>query len=135
MDPRARAAWSGLALSHTAAHMARAAIEGAAYSVADAIVACIEAGGEPDEIALTGGGAEHDLPRRILAGVLGRTLGRAEVQDASAMGAAVLAGAPAPRFRSTEGEAPGPDAEAHRAAWLRQRDAYEALQGVRTGGP
>jgi len=131
MDPRARAAWSGLALSHTAAHMARAAIEGAAYSVADAIVACIEAGGEPDEIALTGGGAEHDLPRRILADVLGRRLGRAQVQDASAVGAAVLAGAPAPRFRSTEADAPGPDADAHRAAWHRQRDAYAALRDVR----
>ncbi|HZX22988.1 MAG TPA: FGGY-family carbohydrate kinase, partial [Woeseiaceae bacterium] len=118
-------------LSHTAAHMARAAIEGAAYSVADAIVACIEAAGEPDEIALTGGGAEHALPRRILADVLGRRLGRAQVQDASAVGAAVLAGAPAPRFRSTEADAPGPDADAHRAAWHRQRDAYAALRDVR----
>lgn len=135
MDPRARAAWSGLALSHTPAHMARAAIEGAAYSVADAVEACIEAGGEPDEIALTGGGAEHVLPRRILADVLGRPLRRAHVQDASALGAAVLAGAPAPRFRSTEGEAPGPDAEAHGAAWRRQRAAYAALRDMRTVGP
>jgi xylulokinase len=132
MDPRARAAWSGLTLSHTPAHMARAAIEGAAYSVADAVVACIEAGGEPDEIALTGGGAEHALPRRILADVLGRSLGRAQVQDASAVGAAVLAGAPAPRFRSTEGEGPGPDGDAHRIAWRRQRDAYAALREIRT---
>jgi xylulokinase len=135
MDPRARAAWSGLALSHTPAHMARAAIEGAAYSVADAVEACIEAGGEPDEIALTGGGAGHVLPRRILADALGRPLRRAQVRDASAMGAAVLAGAPAPHFRSTEGEAPGPDAEAHRAAWLRQRAAYAALRDARTVGP
>jgi xylulokinase len=128
MDPRARAAWSGLALSHTPAHMARAAIEGAAYAVADAVVACTQAGGEPDEIALTGGGAEHALTRRILADVLDRAMGRAQVQDASAVGAAVLAGAPAPRFRTTAGEAPGPDAEAHRAAWRRQRDAYAALR-------
>lgn len=135
MDPRARAAWSGLALSHTPAHMARAAIEGAAYSVADAVVACIQAGGEPDEIALTGGGAEHALPRRILADVLDRTLGRAQVQDASVLGAAVLAGAPAPRFRPTEAEAPGPDADAHRAAWLRQRDTYAALREMRTARP
>ena len=132
MDPRARAAWSGLALSHAPAHMARAAIEGAAYAVADAVVACIEAGGEPDRIALTGGGAEHALPRQILADVLDRPLGRAHVQDASAMGAAVLAGAPTPSFRSTESEAPGPDGDAHRDAWLRQRDVYAALRDVRT---
>lgn len=132
MDPRARAAWSGLELSHGPAHMARAAIEGAAYSVADAVVACIEAGGEPNEIALTGGGAEHTLPRQILADVLDRPLRRAQVQDASAMGAAVLAGAPTPSFRSAEGEAPGPDAETHRAAWLRQRDAYAALRDLWT---
>ncbi len=135
MDARARAAWSGLALSHTPAHMARAAIEGAAFSVADAVVACIDVGGEPNEIALTGGGAEHALPRQILADVLDRPLGRAQVQDASAMGAAVLAGAPPPRFRSTEGEAPGPDADAHRASWLRQGDVYRALRDLRTVGP
>lgn len=128
MDPRARAAWSGLSLSHTPAHMARAAIEGVAYAVADAVTACIEAGGEPDEIALTGGGAEHVLPRRILADVLGRRLGIAEVKNASAVGAAVLAGAPAPRFQAKEGEAPGFDEDAHRAAWLRQRAAYAALR-------
>lgn len=130
MDPRARAAWSGLALSHTPAHMARAAIEGTAYAVADAVEACTKVSGEPSEIALTGGGAEHPLPRRILADVLDRTLGRAEVQDASATGAAVLAGAPAPAFRSTEAAAPGPDTAAHRAGWLRQREAYAALLGV-----
>ena len=135
MDPRARASWSGLALSHTPAHMARAAIEGVAYAVADAVVACIEAGGEPDEVTLTGGGAEHALPRSILADVLDRPLGRAQVRDASAMGAAVLAGAPAPRFQSTEGAAPGPDAEAHRAAWRRQRDVYAALREARSVGP
>ncbi len=128
MDPRARAAWSGLSLSHTPAHMARAAIEGVAYAVADAVMACIEAGGEPDDIALTGGGAGHALPRRVLADVLGRRLGIAEVKNASAVGAAVLAGAPAPRFRSIEAEAPGRDEEAHRAAWLRQRAAYAALR-------
>jgi xylulokinase len=131
MDPLARAAWSGLALSHTPAHMARAAIEGAAYAMADAIEACTEAGGEPDEIALTGGGAEHALPRQILADVVGRSLGRAQVRDASAVGAAVLAGAPVPGFRSTEAEAPGPDAEAHRAAWRRQRDTYAAVRDAR----
>lgn len=132
MDAQARAAWSGLALSHTPAHMARAAIEGAAYSVADAVAACIDVAREPNEIALTGGGSEHALPRQILADVLDRPLGRAQVQDASAMGAAVLAGAPTPRFRSTGAEAPGPDAAAHRAAWLQQRDVYAALQELRS---
>lgn len=133
MDPRARAAWSGLTLSHTPAHLARAAIEGVAYAVADAVEACVEVGGEPEAIALTGGGAEHPLPRQILADALKRPLGIAEVQNASAMGAAVLAGAPAPRFRWAEGDAPGPDAEAHRDAWRRQREAYQGLRGVSRG--
>ncbi len=134
MDPRARAAWSGLALSHTPAHMARAAIEGVAYAVAEAVEASVDAGGEPEEIALTGGGAQHALPRRILADVLDRRLGIAEVGDASALGAAVLAGAPAPSFRWTEGDAQGPDAEAHRTAWRRQRAAYAALRSDDTPG-
>lgn len=132
MDPRARAAWSGMGLSHGPEHMARAAIEGTIYAVADAVVACGEAAGEPSEIALTGGGAEHALPRRILADVLDRQLGIAEVKNASVRGAAVLAGAPAPEFRSIEGEQPGPDADAHRAAWERQRATYAALRQART---
>lgn len=131
MDPRARASWSELGLSHTPDHIARAAVEGVVYSVADAISACTEAGGASNEIAVTGGGAEHPLPRQILADVLGRQLGRADVHDASALGAAVLAGASAPPFRSTGAESPGPEAEAHRAAWARQRRTYAALRDAR----
>ncbi|MDZ7801971.1 MAG: xylulokinase [Trueperaceae bacterium] len=124
MDPRARASWAGLALSHTPDHLARAAVEGVVFAVAEAVAACAEAGGSVEALAVTGGGAEPALTRQILADVTGRAVRRADVQEASAKGAAVLAGAPMPRFASREAEAPGPTAEAHREALVRARGVY-----------
>lgn len=128
MDPQARASWSNLTLSHTPDDLARAALEGAIFSVAEAAEACFDAGAEPDTVALTGGGAEHRLARQILSDVLGRAVRRAEVGHASVKGAAVLAGAEMPTFSSVEAEAPGPDADAHRESRERQRRAYTALR-------
>lgn len=129
MDPRARASWSNLALAHTPDDLARAAIEGAVFSIAEAALACAEAGAPPELIAMTGGGARHPLPRQILADVLGRPVRRAEIGHASVKGAAVLAGATMPRFSTVAAEEPGPGAAAHRDGLERQRRTYEALRG------
>lgn len=132
MDPRARASWAGLALAHTPDHLARAAVEGVVFTVAEAVEACFEAGGPVEALAVTGGGAELALMRQILADVTGRVIRRADVREASAKGAAVLAGAPAPRFTHREAEAPGSSAEAHREAFARAKRTYagqRAAQG------
>lgn len=131
MDPHARASWQGLTLAHGAEHLARAAVEGTVFAIAEAVQACFEAGAAADVIALAGGGAEAPLPRRILADVLDRPLRRAQVHDASAKGAAVLAagvdadyaGAIPAALASEEAEAPGPQSAPHRDAFERYRGA------------
>ncbi len=135
MDPGARGAWTGLSLASDPDRLARAALEGVVHSVAEAVEACLEAGGEVEEIVTTGGGAEHGLVRQVLADTLGRQVRRAEIQAASAKGAAVLAGAPAPTFASRPAETPGPDAQAQREAFQRARRTYRALRASRGGEP
>ncbi|MEX2501763.1 MAG: FGGY family carbohydrate kinase, partial [Trueperaceae bacterium] len=120
-DPSLRADWVGLSLSHDRQHLARAAIEGTTFALVEAIVACREAGADVDRTVLTGGGAESALTRSIVADLLNAQVHRAEVRDASARGAAVLAGAPAAALRPTQAESPGPDADAHRDAFARYR--------------
>ena len=73
--------------------------------------------------------------RQVLADTLGRRVRRAEIEAASAKGAAVLAGAPAPTFASRPAETPGPDAGAHREAFQRARRTYRALRASRDAEP
>ena len=121
MDPSARGAWTELSLAHGPEALARAALEGTTFAVADAVHAVGAVGAEVRTLAVTGGGAELDLTRRILADATGARIERAEVRDASVRGATVLAGATAPRFAS-EPEATDPsDADEHRAAYARYR--------------
>lgn len=76
-----------------AAEMARAVLEGVAYSGRLAFDALsLSAGDEPAVINLGGGGAQSDFWCQVKADVLGVPLRRASVADAAAMGAAILAG-------------------------------------------
>lgn len=76
-----------------AAEMARAVLEGVAYSVRLAFAALAQSAGEmPELINVGGGGARSDFWCQVKADVLGVPLRRASVPDAAAMGAAILAG-------------------------------------------
>ena len=119
-DAKVRGGFSGLALAHEARHLARAALEGTTFALLEAIEACTEAGARVDHVVLTGGGASETV-HRIVADVLDRPVARAEVRDASARGAAVLAGAPAAPLDLGRVAVPGPDAQAHRGAFVRYR--------------
>src|SRR5215218_171242 len=97
-DPGARGAWTGLGLDHTRGHLLRAALEGVAFALREALEALEDLGTIAPELRLAGGGTGGDSGepwRQLLADVLGRPLWRLpdEISSvASARGAAFLAG-------------------------------------------
>lgn len=86
--PEARGAFVGLDLRHRRGHLVRAVLEGVGFGLRDIAVTLTELGWTPRRIAVTGGGAQSELWRRCLAGVLGREVEYAE--GSSSLGAAVL---------------------------------------------
>ena len=92
-EPRARGAILGITRGTTAAHIARATLEGIAYQVADLLGAVAgDAGVAPSEIRVDGGAARNDLLLQFQADVLGMPVTRAEQTESTALGAALLAG-------------------------------------------
>jgi xylulokinase len=104
LDPGARGAWTGLALEHRRGDLLRAAYEGVAHAIRHAREALYaEGGGGAGPLSLLGGGSLRPGYRRVLADVLAEPLELLDVADATALGAARLAGghAPAPAVRAT----------------------------------
>jgi xylulokinase len=97
-DPGARGAWTGLGLDHTRGHLLRAALEGVAFALREALDALDDQGIAAPELRLAGGGTGGDSGgpwRQLLADVLGRPMWLLpdEIASvASARGAAFLAG-------------------------------------------
>jgi xylulokinase len=92
LDPNARAAFLGLSASHGRAHLARAILEGVAYSLKDTFAIFDDIRVPVQHIRLGGGGARSPLWRQIQADVYGRELELVEAEEGAAFGAAILAG-------------------------------------------
>ena len=92
-DPQARGLIIGLSRATHRGHVARAALEAIACSVAD-VVECMEAdaGRSLDRLRVDGGATANDLLLQIQADVLGRPVDRPAVLETTALGAALLAG-------------------------------------------
>ena len=92
-DPYARGGIFGLTRGTNAAHIARATLEGIAFQVADLYEAEVEgAGVAPSEVRADGGAARSDLLLQFQADLLGVPVTRAGQPEATAFGAAWLAG-------------------------------------------
>ena len=90
-NPRSTGAFLGMRINHEREHMLHAALEGVAFGIRIALEALPGA----DNIAalrLAGGGSVHPAWRQMLADILGRELVTVDTSDASARGAALLAG-------------------------------------------
>jgi xylulokinase len=87
-----RGAFLGLAMNHTSAHLARAVLEGCAYALRDIVERLDALGLGHGEVRIVGGGARDDLWASIKADVLGRPVRRVLTQEATAVGAAMIAG-------------------------------------------
>ena len=142
-DANARGLIAGLTRGTTAAHLARAALEGIAYQVADVLDAMQADAQLPiSELRVDGGAAASDLLLQFQADITGVPIVRAGVLEATALGAACLAGlavglwrdsAEITRFvaagRRFEPQMPAVDVERLRAGWrkaLARAKAWES---------
>jgi xylulokinase len=141
-DPGARGAWTGLGLDHTRGHLLRAALEGVAFALREALEALEDQGITAPELRLAGGGTGGGSGgpwRRLLADVLGRPLLLLpdEISSvASARGAAFLAGLASGVYPSPEDTLPltpepesvvQPGEPAYETAYERYKKLYPKL--------
>jgi len=97
-NPYAKGLIFGLALGHERRDLYRAVLEGVAYEVKKNIDVFKELGIEPKELLLTGGGSRSDFWNQIYADVLGITCVRNIIEEATSLGAAILAASGAGLF-------------------------------------
>ena len=90
--PQARAVFFGATLAHTRAHFARAVLESTAFALADFLEMLAALGCPCRELRSLGGGAASGLWQQIKADACGRTLTVPACREATAQGAAILAG-------------------------------------------
>jgi xylulokinase len=141
-DPGARGAWIGLGLDHSRGHLLRAALEGVAFALREALEALEDQGITAPELRLAGGGTGGGSGgpwRRLLADVLGRPLWLLpdEISSvASARGAAFLAGLASGVYPSPEDTLPltpepesvvQPGEPAYETAYERYKKLYPKL--------
>jgi glycerol kinase len=92
-DQYARGILAGLTRGTTSAHIARAALEGIAYQVADVLHAMeSDAGIKLKELRVDGGACANNLLMQFQADLLGVPVVRPKVPETTALGAAYLAG-------------------------------------------
>jgi xylulokinase len=134
LDPDARGAWIGLSLEHRRGDLLRAAHAGVAHAVRlarDALRA--EGGAGSGVLRLLGGGSLRPAYRQLFADTLDEPLELLSVADATALGAALLAGGQA-REPSREGVV-----EPHPAGVARAADRHErwlaAVEALGTRAP
>lgn len=92
LDPLARGAFVGLSASHTLGDMARAVMEGVAFSLADCLGVLGEAGVKPKSLVAVGGGGTSALWRKIICDAMNTEVELSPTAaEGAAYGAAVLA--------------------------------------------
>jgi xylulokinase len=102
LDPNARGTLTGLAASHTRAHVVRAILEGVAFSLEDTFSLFDEMQVPVRNVRLGGGGARSPLWRQIQADVYGHDVEILAAEEGAAYGAALLAGVGAKFWASVD---------------------------------
>jgi xylulokinase len=98
LDPLARGAFVGLTTRHTAAHMARAVMEGVTYALRDGLEIMRGLGIDLGEVRAIGGGARSALWRQMQADIFAAEVATLAAEEGPAYGAALLAGVGAGLF-------------------------------------
>lgn len=92
-DQYARGTLVGISRGTTAAHIARAALEGIAYLTSDVINAMVlDSGTDLKELRVDGGASQNDLLMQFQSNVLNEKVIRPQTAETTALGAAYLAG-------------------------------------------
>ena len=128
-DSAARGLLCGITRGTTAAHIARAALEGIAFQTMDIVQAMeADAGVRLAELKVDGGASRNNLMMQFQADVLDTAVIRPEVTETTALGAAYLAGLAVGYWSSVEEvkaqwkaerrfTPSGTDVAPHKAAW------------------
>ncbi len=90
-DPNARGCFIGLTNSHGRGHMARAVMEGVAFSLRECLSIVQDLKVPVKENRISGGGAKSPLWRQILADVFGHAVHSTNAEQGPAFGVALLA--------------------------------------------
>ncbi|HEY6222400.1 MAG TPA: xylulokinase [Gemmatimonadales bacterium] len=90
-DASLRAAFLGLSLAHTRAHMTRAVLEGVCFALRDSLTILQDLGMGPRSLLLTGGGSRSAFIRRLQADIFGLPVTTVNREEGPAYGAALLA--------------------------------------------
>ena len=90
-NPHARGIFAGLALGHTRYHLIRSILEGVSYDIRSNLEVMRELGLPSQEMRVTGGAARSEAWMQIQANVLRIPVIRTEMEEATAVGAAILA--------------------------------------------
>ncbi len=97
-DASLRAAFTGLSLAHSRAHMTRAVLEGVCFALRDSVSILQELGLAPQYLLLTGGGAKNPFIRQLQADIFGLPVTTVNREEGGAYGAALLAAVGAGAF-------------------------------------
>ena len=101
-DPNAKGSFAGLTLRHGKAHMIRSVVEGICFGLRDCFELIRALDLCPENVRVSGGGANSDLWRQILADVLNVSVVRVNHTQGAALGAAMLAGVGSGIFKNIE---------------------------------
>lgn len=141
-NPRARAAFVGLAMPHGRAELARAVLEGVAFNLKLILDTLVSQGVKVDAMRLIGGGARSAVWRQILADVYNLPILRLSLDaEATALGAAIAGGIGAGIFPDfdvvrdiipvTPAEQPDPARHAHyQTLYKLFQQTYAALEPI-----
>jgi len=141
-DSRARAVFFGISLFHSKGHFARAILEGVAFQYLFMLELLRELGVSIAEISMVGGETKSDFWNQLKADVTGIRIRVPEVEDAAAMGAALLAGIGTGQYASVHKAVEStvrtrkvyvPNAEKH-SSYLKLYEKYEALYALISKG-
>ncbi len=91
-NEKARGVYFGINLSHTKGHFVRAILEGVAFQYLETFGLLKELHVNVEEVNMVGGETKSDFWNQLKADVFGRDIRIPEVDDAAALGAALLAG-------------------------------------------
>src|SRR2546423_4234610 len=90
-DASLRAAFVGLSLAHSRAHLTRAVLEGVCFALRDCVTILQEMGLAPASLLLTGGGDRSEFIRRLQADIFGLPATTVNREEGPSYGAALLA--------------------------------------------
>ena len=140
-NDRARGVFAGLSLNHGRGQLFRAVLEGCSFALRDVVDRLAAMGLAADEIRVVGGGARSPLWLQMKADVTGRRVRVLANDEATALGAAMLAGVGAGTFSDLDEAVAGltildpaiyePDGgttAAYADAYGRYRDLFDAVE-------